>query len=994
MTQEQLASAQTEQSAARGPAEPTTASRIGRYLVLDRLGEGAMGVVLRGFDTRLERTVAIKLIRADRGEARGPRDERARARLVAEARALARLSHPNVVAVYEVDTHEDQIYVAMELVEGIDLQRYLRRGNVGWREIVKIFVALAEGLAAVHAAGIVHRDFKPANVLIGADGRPRIGDFGIARSSLAPLTHSGEHTPSGDAEDDLVDIELTSLTAEGHVVGTPAYMAPEQHAGAEVGPAADQYAFAVSLWEALYGKRPFLSDVRRLAAAKRKPPRAPPPGSKVPRWLFDVLARSLEPDPGRRFGSMSELAAALRRDRGLRRRRVAFAAATLAGVVAGATMMAARSGPCSDAQQQLAGIWDRPGRDAVAAAFTASARPWAPQAWSSVAPELDDYAQRWIAAHRDACEATRVRGEQSEAMLDKRMACLAGRRRALAATVELLREGTDEAVDHAQTVVERLRPLDACADVATLASGVAMPDDPALHDAVAAVRDDVERARVATVAGRLADAKALAHDASERARALQFEPLVAEALAVEGATFEQLEQIPEARAAYEEAVWSALALGLDEVATEAASGMVWLASERERNFDEAMRWSALAHAVLRRSGTPASLAARLGNATGAAYSSFGHLEQARVHFEDALARVADSPSDRLLAFALGSNLAKLRYDSGDPQGARERYELELARLEPLLGEGHPTVLRVRGVLAAIIDHLGDHDLATAMLESVEKALVPIYGEHSAEVGVTLVNLALAHHRARRNDQALATHLRAFEIFEHNGDAVMMATCLNNIGDEYLDRGVLDAAMHDFERAEALLRQVYGDDSSYIVLPMVGVGRILLARGRYDEALAQFERIHRIVASLDPDVREAGAWLEGTTASLIGLGRLDEALEAARRQVAFYSALPSRYPNDVPVARGDLAKVLLALGRGDEALPVLELALAETRAVHDPELEADLELDYARVLAQLGRDREVHDALDRATVAARRAGHRGHLERAVAITEALARGDTP
>ncbi|MBK8234619.1 MAG: serine/threonine protein kinase [Deltaproteobacteria bacterium] len=993
MSRPQAASDETQHGNDAGAPTPLPGARMGRYVVIDTLGEGAMGVVLRAFDTRLERTVAIKLIRPSHG----PRDERARARLVAEARALARLAHPNIVAVYEVDLHESQIYVAMELVEGIDLQRWLREQTRAWREVVALFVPLAEGLAAVHEAGIVHRDFKPANVLVGDDGRARIGDFGIARRSLDG-ERSLSDTPSlDDAEphdDELVDIAVDSLTAEGRVVGTPAYMAPEQHAGAEVGPAADQYAFAVSLWEALYGKRPFSQEVRRLAAAKQHPPRSPPPGSNVPRWLFVILARALSPDPAARFPSMAALASALRRDRGRRRRRIAFATATAAGVVAGAALMAAREGPCGGAESQLDGIWDDAAREATAVAFAASTRPWARPSWERARTVLDDYAARWIAGHRDACEATRVRGEQSSTLLDQRMACLATRRDGLAAAVELVRAGEDDVIDRAVLVVERLRDLDSCADTTAMASAVALPDDAALREAVRAVRSDVERIRVAHNAGRNLDALALADTTLATARALAYEPAIAEMLQVDGDVLEALGHVAEARAAYQESVYGALGLALDEVATDAAAGLVWIASERDRDFDEAMRWSALAHATLRRAGSPPRLAARLGNVTGAAYSTFGHAEQAQAEFDAALARIADRDDERVLAFSIGSNVGKLHHDAGDLAGARAHYERVLADITATLGGDHPLATRTRGALAAVADAMGDHDYAIAQLESVRAAFAAAFGPDSTDVGAALINLALAHDRAHHRDEALALHLRALEIFERAGDRLEISSCLINLGDAYYERGVLDAALAHFERALTMLHELYGDTHPDLVLPMIGVGRVWITQGRFEDALAQFDRVQALATKLDPDLRAAGAGIEGRTEALQKLGRLDEALASARQQVAFYQRIPSALPNDVPIARGYEAGVLLAMSRFADAIAVIELALGEALAIHDPELEAELELQHARALLELHRRDEAGAALERATVAARRADHDGYLAIALAASEAIAAGRAP
>ncbi|MBK6920799.1 MAG: serine/threonine protein kinase [Deltaproteobacteria bacterium] len=291
---------------AASSAEPAPAA-IGRYVVTGKLGAGGMGVVYRAFDPQLQRTVAIKLVRPRR--ARDPAAAEHHARLLREARALAALSHPNVVPVFDVGEHDGGMFVAMQLIEGDNMQRWLAREQPPWRRILGVFRAAGRGLAAAHTAGLVHRDFKPANVLVGDDGRVRVVDFGLARAAL------GED----ERAEGRLDPELFgSVTQVGVLVGTPLYMAPEQFVGGAADARADQYAFCVAFFEALYGHAPFVGpELRPMLAAKRRgqvPPRpAHGRGADVPQALHDVIARGLQPDPARRFGNMPDLLRELRR---------------------------------------------------------------------------------------------------------------------------------------------------------------------------------------------------------------------------------------------------------------------------------------------------------------------------------------------------------------------------------------------------------------------------------------------------------------------------------------------------------------------------------------------------------------------------------------------------------------------------------------------------------------------------------------------------------
>ena len=266
-----------------------TPGRIGRYVVLGTAGEGGMGIVVQAHDPKLGRTVALKLLRTRTCSA-------ARTRLFREAQALARLHHPNVVAVYDVDAHDGDTFVAMEFVDGRPLDRWLRARARSWSEIVRVFVQAGRGLAAAHAEGIVHRDFKPGNVIVGMDGRARVVDFGLACAD--PIAEMP--APSR--------LDLSGLTDHGMVVGTPAYMAPEQHFGEEIGPAADQFAFCVALWEALHGARPFAGWVgEELARAKVHGRITTRPSRHVPARIVAALRRGLRASPRQRWPSMHAL---------------------------------------------------------------------------------------------------------------------------------------------------------------------------------------------------------------------------------------------------------------------------------------------------------------------------------------------------------------------------------------------------------------------------------------------------------------------------------------------------------------------------------------------------------------------------------------------------------------------------------------------------------------------------------------------------------------
>jgi len=325
----------------RGPTEDDlpAGSRIGRYVVRHKIGEGGMGRVYAAWDPELDRPVAVKLVLLDEPSGQ------AHQRLLREAQALARVSHPHVVTVYDTGVHGAGVFLAMEHVEGGTLEDWLTSAQRPWREILDAFLPAARGLAAAHAAGIVHRDFKPANVLRDEEGRLRVADFGLARAVAGADTAAATPEPFSAGSRPLSGPLARTLTGVHRRVGTPSYMAPEQHQGRATGPTTDQFAFCVALYLALYGEHPFgstsVAETRaRLLAGQISPP---PPGTRVPTWLRAALVKGLEPDPERRWGSMEELIRVLERGaargRRLRRAAGAVAAATLGALLVTAFLM-------------------------------------------------------------------------------------------------------------------------------------------------------------------------------------------------------------------------------------------------------------------------------------------------------------------------------------------------------------------------------------------------------------------------------------------------------------------------------------------------------------------------------------------------------------------------------------------------------------------------------------------------------------------------------
>ena len=309
-------------------SQPSATVSVGKYEIRGELGTGGMGVVYRAHDPELDRPVALKLLNTAR--AKSVDAEQAKTRLLREARAMARLAHPNVLTVHEVGTFEEQVYVAMEFVEGETLDAWLEHETRAYRDVLEVFLQAARGLAAAHEEGIVHRDFKPQNVMLSHRGRARVLDFGLARSVETP-----DDAPALPPD---IDHESASLTRTGALVGTPAYMAPEQYSGRPADARSDQFSFCVALWEAVFGCRPFKGNtVAAIADSVTAGTIDPPPQGRAPGWLRRVLVRGLSKDPAARYASMTALIGALeagQRESALRRWLPALAAVAVLATAA------------------------------------------------------------------------------------------------------------------------------------------------------------------------------------------------------------------------------------------------------------------------------------------------------------------------------------------------------------------------------------------------------------------------------------------------------------------------------------------------------------------------------------------------------------------------------------------------------------------------------------------------------------------------------------
>jgi tetratricopeptide (TPR) repeat protein len=624
------------QASVREPLTP--GSSFARYTILGLVGRGGMGEVYAAYDPSLDRRVALKVMSSETGA----RSARGQERLLREAQVTARLSHPNVVVVHDVGSFEGQMYIAMEFVDGSTLAAWVAEQPRTWQEILGMFTQAAKGLAAAHSEGLVHRDFKPQNVMVSKGGVARVMDFGLARR-IGDLEAARGGVLGAHAGDD-------SLTKTGELLGTPLYMAPEQFDRGRIDARTDQFSFCVALYWALYGVHPFGGRHGRWLARNLVSGHVVAPHKKVaaPPRIQRALVRGLSIDPEARWPSMDALVSELLRDP--RRQNVRAGWVVLAGMVAavvGLTTvhLSRRSRAlCAAAPDHLVGVWepaDRAGpssrREQVRAAVFRAGSVNPTQAWSRISSLLDRYTAKWVAAYRDACEATHVRGEQSEEVLDLRMTCLADNLDSARALTDLVAAGDRDVIDQAPEAATSLEDLTSCSASAQTRSGLRPPRDPSVRRAVEDARKKLKEGNALRQVGQLERARAIAAAVLARTDVASYCPVRVEALLLDGMArpdmwpnesgdgVDQLERVVE----------EGLRCGHDRAVAAAMGSLV--AIEAYGHQPQAERWAKLAASVLQRIGGDPLLESWLANDLGVLRLEQGRWDEGRQEEERAIA---------------------------------------------------------------------------------------------------------------------------------------------------------------------------------------------------------------------------------------------------------------------------------------------------------------------------------------------------------------------
>ena len=872
---------------------------IGRYVALEELGRGAMGVVYLAYDPDLDRRVALKLLQHE-----GPD---ANARLLREARAMARLSHPNVVPIHDVGEHEGLVWVAMDLVEGGTLRQWRQAVERDWTEVIGVFQDAGAGLAAAHDAGLVHRDFKPDNVLLTRQGRAMVTDFGLARARTAPDTSA----PVLEMVTERADVDAT-LTATGTLSGTPAYMSPEQFAHKPADPLSDQFSFCIALYEALYGERPFAAQSLPELSHKvlSGSIEAAPSGTSVPAWLRAVVERGLQVDPLARYPSMHALLADLAPRTSRRGRNAALLGGAVLAVGLVAAAIRTHAGPtCDGAATQLQGRWDEARAQRIGEAFAATGIAYAPATFERVRGELDAWAETWSAAHRDSCEATQVRGEQSAARMDQRMACLARQLDEVAAVADELETPDEKLVDRALMAVSHLPDPSACEDPE--AAPELSADD---REKVDAAQAKLAVAHARNALGRYGPGLEAA-DTALASLGDVATPLRVEILLTKGQLEHRSGDANTAEATLERALVEHAHTPDPESAAETWLLLLMVVGDTQADSARALPWLLPARLAVEATGS-ADLKRRYESVAGTVYLEAGKIDQAVEHLQAAVEQArALKVSDEVIDVVLG-NYGNALQAAGRYDEARAAYTECLEAAKRAFGESHPAVANAMTNLARAYVAHGEYDEARRMYERALKMRVELLGPEHYNTAVTHLNLGDVLKRVGDKEAARVHSERALEIWSKALDEnhPNLAAAHNNLGVLAAEAHDVDKAVEHYGAADEIARRRGGDEALERGGPLNNLGNVLFDSGDYEGALQKYELALRIRRKhVGDDHPLLGYALVGKSRALMKLGRPDEALEAAQWSVRVREAAGLEEPAPLYLAYVTTAEAMVRAG---------------------------------------------------------------------------------
>ena len=924
--------------------EPTSLERgssLGRYIVLHKLGEGGMGQVYAAYDPELDRRVAVKIRRFS-----SDNPESFSSRLRQEGRALARLQHPNVVTVFDVGVSDRRLFIATELVQGLTVDRWLEAEKRSWREVVDVFIEVGSGIAAAHAEGLVHRDIKPSNMMVSDQGRAQVLDFGIARD--ADLSEGSTIDLDALSRADLPRGSV-SQTQTGAVVGTPAFMAPEQRAGNKVGPAADIYSFCLCLHLALFRELPEERSSEQStpssatdgaaagapaagAPAAGEPaagepaagePAAGEPAAGAPAGLRRLVLSGLRKDPEKRPSSMAELIQDLRRfrNRGRRVRRwMTGATIVILATTLWWTWHRSQATPCATISQRWHDVWNEGRADALSERFQRVDRPFAADVWKTVLAGLDRFGVQWTDNARQWCLAA-TDGSLSPELFDLRTDCLDLRLRAVDATVSLLEKDTDRLVSQAVTMIDELPAISECFDIRALRAPTPPPTSPRLEEQLPILLQSQADAHALWAAGDFDAAAETTSGLVAGAKAIEHWPLAAEALHQQ-ALIEDARLDKGSADTLVEATLAAAAGNHNRVIAESFVRLVKVAGLHLQDFERADRYAEQAASALRALGSPGDLQARLHHQMGINLRHRGRYSEA---------------------------LDSLR------QSLNWRTEN--------LGDDHHSVAETLLSLGNVYDDLNDHSAAREILDRALSIQIQRFGPSHPIVAETYARLGTLAREARNLEDATRFHRKAMDIHRrvHGDNSATFAQSLTYLGELQALDGHFDEAEQSFAQALGILEQSFGPDHANLAVAYATMASAWTEAGRDEQALEPYAHALQIFErAFGAEHPQVGVLRFNLATVHLRLRNLEEAARDFERAAGIWRrALGENHPLVANALTG-LGDAWVRLGRFRDALPMLREAdrfdaEADAEQARDPKDQADTAFALARALDLAGTE---------------------------------------
>ncbi len=851
-----------EPSAATDPGNGTPAVG-GRYTLLAEVGRGAMGQVWRAYDSRLDRTIALKLLKP------GVTSNA----MLLEARALARVSHPNVVTVHDADELDGRAFIAMEFIEGLTLRQWQTRTPRAPRAVIEQYRLVARGLAAVHAAGLVHRDIKPENIMVAADGRPVVMDFGVAKVGT--------------------DADLQTGKDVAKLVGTPAYMSPEVFGGIPSTGQSDQFSFCVALYEALLGARPFEGETlwelsHRVSQGKRAPQ---PAGHTVPRAILAVLDRGLSHEPTERYSSMSALDQALGR---ATRRWPKFAAGLLGVSTAslGAVLFLRPPNLCEADAAALDAVWSIEKQGELRSAFEANGHPDALAISDAFEARTNAFVVDWRTENASLCEVDRP-----PVLLDAQRNCLRTQRAQLAALVETLGEPDRELVVLAPNAASRL-PQPAWCTTARPGENV----QEIYADTLIPVAREHAKAEALHALGRIDESRIHCEEALRLAeatgdpRGVGFSKLRLGRLAAARGDVEEAERW------LEEASQSAARAGDDPTLAAVWVDRVFLALRDGRDTEAARTRLEAARLAVERSGSPPHLRGTLRNAEGQLLAASGRPDEALEAFREAVELAEEDPGEHPRA-----NIASYLNNTGTMLARAGRAEesrriflqvIEIATEE--LGPANRTLATYRNNAANACMQLQDWGCALREFEQIERVLDGVEdsaspARASTHAGLGQVYLSLERYEEARHHAQAAVRLYEEELAQSNSRR--LAAPFSVLSKTALRTNDPATALAWAERLIALDAELYPPGNPLVVEPVLLEARALQALERPLDALATLQTALKATDQPGPE----GLLRTFEAHVLAGLGRGAAAISSAEQGLDLLQSAGNSTPHLVTLA---------------------------------------------------------------------------------------------